>query len=195
MGYAGPKHPSSAPSGWTQLDDLENGTSAWLTTYYHVVGASEANSYAFNTTGGDFLSVVGYEITGQASSSFINQHAVAADSAVPQATPSVTPSVMGCLALAFVAYNDGTGMSSTPATIGSGWTMDQDPLPTYHSTVGAHMNSLTTDTTTPISASVTWGTGDTDISSTILIAPSATSSFIAPKPLILRQAVKRSNFF
>lgn len=172
LGYAGPKHPSAAPSGWTLLDDLEAGTSAWLTTYYHVVGSSEANSYTFTTTGGDYYGIVGYEISGQATTGFINQHAIIAGSASPTNTPAVTPSVIGTLPLAFIAYNDGTAANATAATVGTGFTLDQNPQPQYHSMAGAHGNAVTTDITTAISAAFSWFV-DTNVSSTILIAPTS----------------------
>jgi len=170
LSYAGPKHPSAAPAGWTQIDDLENGTSAWLTTYYHKVGASETNSYTFTTTGGDFFSIVAYEITGQDGTSPINQHSIATGSSAGQVTPSVTPSVIGTLPLAFIGYNDGTDIGGS-VTVSTGWTLDQNPQPLYHSSASASKNSLTSDTSTAISTTFTWS-GDTNISSTVLIAPS-----------------------
>lgn len=176
MGYAGTKHPSGAPAGWTQLDDLEVSTNAWLTTYYHIVGAAEANSYTFTTTGGDFLGIVGFDVTGQATTAFINQHAAnTATSANTQTTSSVTPSVLGTLAISFYAMNDGSGSVSTPAGVSAGWLNDQNPQPTFHSMAGGHKVLLTTDTTTPIN--VTWqydtvGGGVTNsVASINLIAP------------------------
>jgi hypothetical protein len=186
MSYAGAKHPTTAPTStsWTLLDENENGTSAWLTVYYHIVGAGEANSYTFNTNGGDFLSMVGVDVTGQAASSFINQHAIATGSSAAQQTPTTTPSVIGTLPIAFIGYNDGSVDSATPVTSKSGWTTDQNPQPQFHSMAGAHQNALTTDTTTGISNTFTW-VGDSNISETILIAPATAASTASPRNQVI----------
>jgi len=178
LSYAGAQHPSAAPTGWTQLDDLENGTSAWLTTWYHVVGGFEANSYTFNAAGADFLSIIVTEFSNQ-SGTPINQHGIATGSSSPQATPSETPSVIGTLPLTFIAFNDGTADSSTPVTSSAGWVTIQNPQPLYHSSAAAYQSSVTTDTSTAITNSFTW-VADTNISSTILVAPETfTTLFIA----------------
>jgi hypothetical protein len=176
IGYAYPKNPTSAPGGWTLLDTGLINTSARMSVYYHVVGASETNSYTFTTTGGDFLSMVGIEVSGQHASTPINQHSVnSASNPTSITTSSVTPSVIGCLPISFYFTNDGTAATALPATISSGWTIDQNPQPLYHAMAGGHKNSLTTDTTTAIST--TWsfdgGSSSSDsIADILLIAPS-----------------------
>ena len=162
------------PSGFTTLYsnaiDTNDGRST-TTIGWHTVGSSEANSYAITLTGclalgSTSTGIVAYEITGQ-SGSPINGSADNLNISSTGTTPSVTPSVVGTLALGIGAVGD----SITALTVSSGWTSDG-----YTSTGGnygvimsAHQTALTTDTTTPISVTFASVPSKPNFGATILV--------------------------
>jgi len=181
MSYAGAKNPTSAPVGWTNEGELRVSTTAWLTIWSHKVGVAEANSYTFNTTGSDYLSVVAMEISGQATTGWLNKISLRVQTNTNSiAGTAVTPTVIGCLPVSFYAQNDGSLAAVAASVPGAGWTMDANPKPDYHGMAAGHANTLTSDTTTPINTTWRFSSGSeaTDgVVGILLIAPpSATPS-------------------
>jgi hypothetical protein len=84
-------------------------------------------------------------------------------------TASVTPSVIGCLALAACTFGSN---GNTLSSVSGGWTGDVFEDGTYHGTYAAHRNALTADTSTTISNTFTLGTAAQGVTEIVLIAPS-----------------------
>jgi hypothetical protein len=164
----------SPPAGWTNLD---SSGSPWgnaeLYSFYHVVGASETNSYTFTSTSSrDQWQFVGYEITGQAESDYIDQHGIASTYGSSLSTPSKTPSVVGALAISVASANtSGTSLVS----VSSGWTNDVSETATYHPTWGTPRDDLTADTTTAITNTFTISTDDNLLAAIVIIAPAVST--------------------
>lgn len=183
IGVYSSEAPLTAPTGWTLLDSQANSTET-LAVYTKVAGASESNSYTWTTNGGvaDHFAAGIYEITGQDSVTPINGYAKASGNTDPTTTPSVTPTVLGTLALAGIGTDAG---GRTGDSVGSGWTLDQSAQPSYHGTDVAHRPSLTADTTTPISATFSGIGTSVNASFTVLINP---IGYLKTQPAIARIA-------
>jgi len=156
------------PAGLTQIGSTVNngttiGAAAWLRTFQ----AGDTNSYAFTQSGTANFSVVGVEITGEAATSIINgQSIVTFTSTTTPASPSVTPSINGCLAIVFFAANG----SSQTYTAGSGWTVNAHST-NNKSVALTSLNTLTSGTSTGITETATIGVAGVGVTGTILIAP------------------------
>jgi hypothetical protein len=172
-----PRGVISAPAGWTKLD---SGVSPWgnaeLYSFYHLVGASETNSYTFTSTAAqDQWEFVGYEVTGQASTSYINQHGMATAVAPSLTTPSKTPTVPGTLAVAGLSANSTGGVL---VSVSPGWTNDTSENSTYHPTWGASRDALISGTTTPVANTFTINTSDNLLAAVVFIAPARNSDYV-----------------
>ncbi len=178
LSFSGNKVPSAASSGWTQLDDNGTGTTAHGSVYDHVVVSGESNSYVFTTTGGDFFSAVGFDISGQSTTAPIDAHEInVATNVASLATTNVSPTANGDLPVTFYMLNDGSAATSAVPTVSIGWTNAANPQPMYHEMSGGYRASLTSGTTA-ISNTWTWdGTSTTDsVVSMVLVAPAASVS-------------------
>jgi hypothetical protein len=135
----------SPPSGgtWTQIANITNGNDSIAIWWHLVVSGDGVGPYTFPISGSaEWQSGVIYEISGAYSAAPIDRFGKAGGS-----NPSAIPSILSDLAIAAVTYDSGSqGYSQS-----SGWTTDQEARPSYHATIAAHMNSLTSDTSTPIS--------------------------------------------
>lgn len=163
----------NAPDGtWTKLDHASSGVGSVLYAWWHPVTSGNGTTYTFTNGYNEQGAISIYEITGQDSITPINQHAITTYTFNPSsvATPSVTPSVIGTLALSAAAANWG----GTTATVSTGWgtalrSSDGDLFSSVK-------NNLTTDTTTAISNTFTFtGASGYVESETILIAPASTA--------------------
>jgi hypothetical protein len=170
----------TTPSGWTKFQDntgsAASGNVDSMAIFYRVVQSGDGTSYSFTISdAGDNTSGSLFEITGASTSSPINGSAVGQLTApiTSEASPSVTPSVIGCLAFAAVAC-DNAGDVDGAATVSAGWTVQDTEDASYHATYVATKNSLTTDTTTAMSCAFTIASsqsGDGGVIYTVLIAP------------------------
>lgn len=162
------------PAGWTILDSSSSAYGT-LQTLYHVVGSGEANSYTFTNTGGVGIN----EVTGQASSLFIDSHTIKNDMTGPgNVTAVATPAVIGDLALSFFTPY----IMEAPVTVSSGWTIAvSTPLSvSFSGMVAASRNSLTSDTSTPISNTFTPVNPDAQqlTAAMVLVKPAAPAAVV-----------------
>lgn len=171
--------PPITPSGWTVINNPENGD-VGLVTYYRVVQGGDGTSWPFATTGDDIGAAAMAELSGQAAVGFIDQQSTASNSGTTHTTATVTPSVIGCQALAFMSPDAGTGVGggADGATVSAGWTIIQRPYPDYHPVYLAKRDALTTDTVTGISVTFSNIHNVDNTSSIILIAPAASTTTI-----------------
>ena len=97
-------------AGWSKLDEAKaGGVGTRLLSFAYVVSVGDANSYVFTSGASlDHWEFVGYEVTGQAASSYVNQHGIANIPAAGTviATPSLTPSVTGTLVISGLGANN-----------------------------------------------------------------------------------------
>jgi hypothetical protein len=182
--YFDPVGPPSPPAGFTEIRKMEP-TGCALVTYSRVVQGGDGTSYAFQTVGDDYASVIGYETSGQATVSFINQENTANNSATTHTTATVTPSVAGCLALAFVSGDEGSNGGADAATISAGWTIDRRGYPNFHALYGAHRDALTSDTVTGINTTVSNLHNSDNTSHILLIAPAAVAAGTTPLRMLM----------
>lgn len=169
---------ASPPTGWTQLFDYL-ASSVRITIFYKIANSEGSTpTYTSNISGGtDDQGATYYEIQGQDVIQPFNQAAQVKDNtsgnstSVPTATE--TPTILGCLALAFGTQDTG---SANTDTVSSGWTLDQSARPgTFHATDEASKNVLTSDLTTGISATFTMPSS-ISLGVLLLINPAGTSS-------------------
>lgn len=166
----------STPSGWTVIDTATTGSTIVLTIFRHIVGSSEANSYAFTA-----WNLECYDINGQVGSGYIDAHSIKTQSSsTPITSTGVTPTVVGDLAIAFAATVSQTMLFSSVST---GWTVDQSNQGNWEPGWGVSKTARTTDTTTSIGLTFTGtNTSDTYALSVVLVAPLAATG--APGRLI-----------
>ncbi len=169
---------TSAPDGtWTKIQDQTNGT-AQLTVWWKIVQGGDGTGYTFPISGTvEWQSGVLYEIQGENSVTPINQ---SSSNTGTQTSPTVTPSVIGTLALSSMETDDGSAGGLTLSSVSGGWTEDQTARPQYHATYAASRNALTTDTSTGISN--TWtlsGSATSPDAATVLINPSSSGSIMS----------------
>lgn len=171
----------TTPSGWTKIDDWTQSFDSQA-TFWHVVQQGDGISWSFTVSvASDATSGVMYEVQQANTAAPVNQHnhALIASGGTATTGPSATPSVIGCLALSAVTMDDQTLSVSSVST---GWRNDQAATGHYHGSYGAHRISLTTDTTTAVSNTWTWGSSAAGpgVSEIVLVAPKPASS-----PLLL----------
>lgn len=187
------------PSGWTPIitNPYTNARAA-MSAVYRIVQAGDGTSWTMpQITTADTESGIMYEIGGQATSSFFNATATAgsASTVTSDASASVTPSVVGCLALAFFALDTAAGgtQATDTATITSGWAFDQRPYSDFHASWGTHRSLLTTNTTTAISATISPTSSSTNSSIILLIAPAGGGATVTKtQTAIARIALNRT---
>lgn len=80
----------TAPSGWTLINRADNSTNVGLATYYHVVGATEPGSYAWNISAPTHASGGITRYTGVAAASPIDALGSATGHSLAPTAPSVT---------------------------------------------------------------------------------------------------------
>ncbi|MBN2422332.1 DUF2341 domain-containing protein, partial [Candidatus Woesearchaeota archaeon] len=159
--YLEDREPSAPDGTWTQIEIQENGN-AELTVWWKIVQSGDGTSYTFTISGSaERGSGILYEIQDVDSADPIHKSDSAQGSTT---TPSLTPDVLGTLALATLATDDTESVSS----VSSGWTLDESVLPTYHGTYSASRDDPTNDTTTAISNTFTMG-GTVNNPSTALV--------------------------
>lgn len=173
--------PPITPAGWTELNKYEP-TDAGIVTYYKVAGGSESTSYAFTTTGSDYMAAAMYEVSGQhASAPFTPSVVNANNSGTSHTTGSITPTTLSCLALTFLSPDEGAISGSDVATVSAGWTINRRVFTDFHPMYAASRNALTTDTTTAINTTFSSLAGGGPNSSVImLIAPAAAAATTSP---------------
>jgi hypothetical protein len=167
----------SAPDGtWTLINTYQDtGGYNLLNSYWHPVVSGNGRTYTFPCSGGgagtSSMSGVLYEITGASTTTPINQQATYTPG---ETTASVIPSVIGTLPIAAMCSQNGSTSGVSAGSISSGWTLDQYGIPHVHSIFAGHRNSLTTDTTTSISATFTATNTASQALTILLIAPGVT---------------------
>ena len=178
-----PGYSVAPPAGWSTYVDQQgdNGSPSYvqLTVWCHVVTGGDGTTYTFPITGGSaFASGAMYQISGANATTPVNGHAIKNDygNATSILSPSVTPLVTGTLAISALATVYGTAGSVTVSTVTYGWTLDQSAIPAYNAAFAASRNTLTADTSTPISVTYTLSNGGyAAVASTVLMAPAAAS--------------------
>lgn len=143
----------------------------------------------------EWITGVMYEISGADTTNPVNQYpadTIATD-ATTVSSPGATPSVIGTLALAFLACDHGSANASSVSAVSSGWTLDQDAIPQYHQIACASRSALTTDTTTAISNTFTVSFPFYEVAGTLLVNPAA-PTVLPPRPVIWPQAMWRSAY-
>jgi hypothetical protein len=157
--------PILTPSSWTQVFQANSGVEGGL--WYKYTSGGETSSTWRDTDGGDNIAVAIYEIHGADPSDPIDQYSY--NGSYEYSTP-VTPTVVGDLALgtAFVNSIPSGAAYITPA----GWVNDcfQSNIGSYHGLTAGHQTLLTTDTSTPINPTFSWG-GDSGMTVVVLIQP------------------------
>lgn len=174
--YSEDRTPTAPDGTWTKFIDQAN-ANVQLTVWWKVVQSGDGTSYTFPISGTvEWYSGVLYEIDGADTATPIDQSAVNTGS---QTTPTVTPTVIGTLALSVLETDDGSTGGITLTGVSSGWTADQTARPSYHTTYAASRDALTTDTTTGIYNVFTLsGSPTTPVAATVLIKPAAASGSI-----------------
>lgn len=174
----------TAPAGWTTINNGGNNSFGNLKTFYHVVGVAEVNAYVFTIGSANICSLIGWEVTGQATVNPIDQNSNTGQvSGSPGSitTVAITPSTLGDLALASLGNysNDGQG------NVSAGWTIDQYASTAFAATVATHKNTLTVDTVTPISVTFGIHGGSSNlIAAAFLISPKLLASGVCNLPLM-----------
>lgn len=170
--YSGVGPIITIPAGWN-LVFAGNRNGCALSIYEKTAGGSEPSSYAFTASGTDYISAVFAEVSSFDASYSVNKFTPTY--AFPSATQlagSPTPSVLGCLALAFFTTDEGTSSRTGASTVDSGWTLDQSAIPLYHAIEMAHKTATTTDIITAIGVTFTYtGIGTDAVAVLMLIAP------------------------
>ena len=177
------------PGGWTQIITHANGNQS-LAVYYRVVQSGDGSSYTW-TNSSDYASGVLAEITGQDPASPINGSAIAnVTGTTAFATPSIVPGVNGCLPVASLTADDGTGFnaiySAAPATFPLAMSGE-----IFH---GSALNTgpLTTGTVSGVSATFTLGVSDSGVTSLVLIAPAPVVTAAPAPPDLSRSQLRRT---
>jgi hypothetical protein len=160
------------PSGsWHQVDKVATDPDGLAVYWYVVQSGDTSGPWTFGLSPSATKSGEMYEVTGADTTTPVNQHLMAGVSSNPQASPSRTPSILGCLALVCWAEDGGP----TPSGVTSGWTLDETRNGGYHSSYSASKNVLTADTTTAVTCTITFGGNDSGWAETLLIAPGITA--------------------
>lgn len=162
------------PAGWSPaVDNQSNGASSdALAVMTHVVQAGDGKPWSFTTGGSPYTSGGLVEITGADTTAPVNQHAIANISgAFSNPSPSLTPSVLGCLALSCWMFDSFETFSS----VTGGWTQQVSSsyvTGNYIVSSTASRDALTGDITTAISCTfaVTGGTSP-GVTAAVLITP------------------------
>lgn len=167
--------PILAPAGWKIALFNEDDTTAGAVVFERRVATGDGTSWTLTvTTGADTLAGAMYEITGQASTQYIRQIVNSHDStgtATTLDTNTLVPHALNCLALAFVSTDSGSGGGADTATVGAGWTIDERPYPSVHPLWAAHRNTLTSDTSSQISATFSSLQASVSVAIILLIEP------------------------
>jgi len=106
-----------------------------LTVWWKIVVEGDETGYTFTLSSTNYHSGVLYEIQGADATSPIDQSDSNTGS---QTTPTVTPTVIGTLALAGLATDNHLDCTA----VSSGWTIDEEARPAYHATYGASRDTL-----------------------------------------------------
>jgi hypothetical protein len=170
--------PVLTPSGWTLQGTNYEPNQAGVSVFTRIVQSGDGTSWNLNVmSSADQNSGFLLEVSGQASTSFINKQGNSTAAGTPSslASASVTPSVLNCLAIA-AFLNTGSG-GTDAATFSAGWTKEQAAESTFQPAWLASRNALTSDTTTAISTTISsMNGGGLDASSVILlIAPGSSA--------------------
>lgn len=161
---------TSAAGTWTKIDDLTLNNDS-LSDWWHVVVGGDGTTWSFPISGtAEWRSGVMYELSGVDPTTPINQHSIVTGVNLGAGT-AITPSVLNCQALS--AINTDAGSNSAQGVIGvsSGWTNDQNAIPSFHSTLSASLNALTSDTTTAINNTWNLVTGGDMVAAMLLLQP------------------------
>lgn len=175
------------PTGWNAVSGTNPHTSvrAAMSALSRVVQSGDGKTWSFqqiNTA--DTETAILIEISGQATSGFINQSGYANSTTLTtNVSASVTPSVLNCLALAFITTDFGAAgtQATDAATFTSGWSADQRPYSDFHSSWLIHKTALTSDTTTAITETASNLSSGNNTSLILLIAP-ATAAAVTAAP-------------
>jgi hypothetical protein len=172
----GPRTVSAPGAGWTRrITDTQTFDS--IGVWYCTVGGAgcaAGTTYVFTVSeGSEFSSATGIEVSGADNASPFDNAAIStitkSASTSSLATVSVTPSVIGCLAVTgLVQDNNGTSDIAT-----AGWTRTVSAVNgNGRSSAMAERDTLTSDTTTAITSTWTVGGGPTEaLSALVLIKP------------------------
>ena len=174
IGYNAGADPFNAPDGtWTQI--LESNTShVAVKMFWRTATGSSGSSFTFTGSGADAVGCVLYEIAGQASVAVINGSATNQESSYSPSSGAVTPSVVGCLAIAAISNNN----AEPAGGVSSGWTLDHyTSNGSYHDLQTAVRTAPTSDTSTPISTAFGESSPVESAQAIVLIAPGS-----APPP-------------
>jgi hypothetical protein len=164
----------SPPSGaWTAIDIADNSNTDGLGSFWYVVQAGDTTSagpFTATKSPTDWCTGVLFEITGANTVTPVNQHTFTTygTTTTSQPTGNVTPSVLGCLAIA-AATEDGN--STTISSVSSGWTAAVSESGDFHETLTATRDALTSDTATAIGNTFTLNKTDGGVAAVVLIAP------------------------
>lgn len=171
------------PTGWTLLDayNTTGGGVVQIKTFYRVAQSGDSATIPAVMSASDDWCFMVAEYSGVGGIESYANHSQAAESAATLTTAAVVPSHLSDMVIAIFGHTRGSVDGYTPQAIGSGWTADQQPNPRYNAGLMGHRNSLTTDTTTAVSAVITESSGAAagtrDIgSSLILLYPSGGST-------------------
>jgi hypothetical protein len=162
---------SSPAAGFTQWGRSVQTNDA-IDVWTRFAPAGAGTSYTFGLSASDeFASGLMYAISGADLVNPINNSSASAFSKSAStsslATASVTPTVVGCLAISgFTQDSNGAGTTNS----GAGWTEDKTAASgSGRGGIIAHKDSLTSDTTTAISVTWTISSGATEALSVILL--------------------------
>jgi hypothetical protein len=181
------------PSGsWQEIFSVADSDAQQIAgCWAYEVQAGDGETWDF-TLGYEYAGGYIFEVTG-ASTTWANWQEASSGSAASaaQASPSVTPDVLGMLGLAFRSMNEYVAYSS----VSSGWTAytgGQSASGKYHGSFAASLNSLTANTTSAESCTFTTTSApDYGTAATLLIPPAAAAA-TPGRNLVVAQAVPRS---
>jgi len=157
------------PAGFNEQHNMIS-TNVRCYLFYKIANTSESNSFTFTISdAGDVGSGGIYEIVGANTVGPFDQSNITNAAT----TPSLTPSVLGTLAMAFYGEDNGNTAGSNCTGVTSGFTKDMEETPTYHIIVTASRNNLTSDTVTAVNCTFTMDvTPSTPVSALALVRPS-----------------------
>ena len=179
----GTGHTVTPPSGWTAIFNNDDGTQGYA-LYGKIAGSSEAGTYTWNVSGGnDYLSGIGYEISGAAStvatavpSGTVWTHDYTGSTS-SQALGPVTPTVLNMLPIAFAEGGSAGGWWPIDSVSPGTWSIDNTGTGQAYVPVSGVHGPVTTDTTTAISPTIT--TSHTTYLGTALILVAPASGAVA----------------
>jgi hypothetical protein len=183
VGCYGARTVTKAAGTWASVDTQTSSVDE-QTLWWHQVTGGDGTSWTFTVSGGaDYTSGVMYEVSGADLTTPVNaeDHTLLANTTNNTATTAaVTPSVLGCLALATWVMDTNTAVYSG---VSGGWTEQFSGLSSgWRSILSASRDALTSDTTTAIST--TWtitggGAGNPGVTMILLVAPAAAATATA----------------